>query len=119
MITLGLDISTSTVGYAFVENNKFLEAAWQLGRGKLDGKGAVRGGYIFENPVVDSVTGIKYTTQLKDTSLGILNNKYVTPELAMMFGQRKGLLSFITKSDAYKYFLGIKINKVLNLILII
>ena len=93
---------------SFVENNKFLEDAWQLGRGKLDGKGAVRGGYIFENPVVDSVTGIKYTTQLKDTSLGILNNKYVTPELAMMFGQRKGLLSFITKSDAYKYFLGMK-----------
>ena len=93
---------------SFVENNKFLDDAWQLGRGKLDGKGAVRGGYIFEKPVVDSVTGIKYTTQLKDPSLGILNRKYVTPELAMMFGQRKILSNQLMKSNAYKYFLAAK-----------
>ena len=93
---------------SFVNNNKFLEDAWQLGRGKLDGKGAVRGGYMFENAVVDSVTGIKYTTQLKDTSLGILNGKYVTQETAAMFGQRKLLADSMVESNAYKYFLGMK-----------
>ena len=61
--------------------------------------------------VVDSVTGISYTTQLKGKQYGPLNGKYMTEEMAMMFGQRQGFvkqLQDMSGGGFYKSFLALK-----------
>lgn len=93
---------------SFVENNEFLENAYQLGRGKTNKQGEVVGGYIFEKPTIDPRTGIEYRTKLEDPNLGILNGKFVTDATAAMFNQRKGFANKILESEGYRWFLGAK-----------
>ena len=94
---------------SFVENNEFLEQTWKTGRGIINNKtGQVQKGYIFDDEYIDVVTGVKYNTQLKDPSLGILNGKFVTPETAAMLGQRQLFGDQLIKSNMYRYALAAK-----------
>ena len=126
----------------YIEDNRFLTEAYGLLKGRisrkapgvrdkkthelkpatvkqqkefLDTKGIRRAGHIFGKEtggVVDSQTGISYTSQLNGKQYGPLNGKYMTEEMAMMFGQRQGLVKqlqdFAGGSGAYKSFLALK-----------
>lgn len=65
-------------------------------------------GHIFNKEFVDTQTGIRYTTQLKGKQYGVLNGKYMTEEMAAMFGERQGLIGGLDKTNWYKNFLAFK-----------
>tara|TARA_R110000824_G_scaffold159686_4_gene334126 strand:+ start:993 stop:5621 length:4629 start_codon:yes stop_codon:yes gene_type:complete len=125
----------------YIEDNRFLTEAYGLLKGRvsrkapgvknkkthelipatlkqqkefIDTQGVRRTGHVFAantGGVVDSVTGISYTTQLKGKQYGPLNGKYMTEEMAMMFGQRQGFvkqLQDMSGGGFYKSFLALK-----------
>ena len=49
-------------------------------------------GHVFNKEFVDTKTGIRYTTPLRGKQYGVLNGKFMTEEMAMMFGERQGLI---------------------------
>jgi len=96
---------------SYIEDVRFADEAYELLKGrtartKVPETGTRLKGHIFPRPFTDEVTGIKYNTELKGTQYGKLNGKFVTEEMAMMFGQRQGIIGTIDNSDLYKLFLA-------------
>ena len=65
-------------------------------------------GHVFNKEFVDTKTGIRYTTPLRGKQYGVLNGKFMTEEMAMMFGERQGLIGQLDKTNWYKSFLALK-----------
>tara|TARA_R110001592_G_scaffold99840_1_gene284040 strand:- start:498 stop:5012 length:4515 start_codon:yes stop_codon:yes gene_type:complete len=65
-------------------------------------------GHIFNKSFTDTQTGIIYGTQLKGKQYGALNGKFMTEEMAAMFGQRAGLIGKLDQTYWYKNFLAAK-----------
>ena len=90
---------------SFIEDSRFVEQAYQLGKGTKNRKGERVRGYFFNDPVLDKKTGINYGTKIEGEKYGILNGKYTTPEMAAMFTQRGNILGDLNKQEWYKTFL--------------
>tara|TARA_X000001388_G_C2234251_1_gene124562 strand:+ start:3802 stop:8016 length:4215 start_codon:yes stop_codon:yes gene_type:complete len=107
--------STSQVA-GFIEDSRFTSDFYNSLKGRTKRKAGslqdfkVGSGHIFtgDNVVIDDVTGIKYDTQLKGKKYGVLDGKWMTKEMAMMFQERQGILNALDKSDAYKIALFLK-----------
>jgi hypothetical protein len=109
---------------SFVEDTRFASEAYAMLKGRIAKKGVpkftadpkpteiLKGrrvkGHIFSRAFVDEATGIRYTTQLKGKQYGALNGKWMTEEMASMFGQRQGLLGGLDRVGLYKNFLAFK-----------
>jgi len=65
-------------------------------------------GHVFNDGFIDPETGIRYMTQLKGKQYGALNGKYMTSEMAAMFGERQGLIGSLDQMNWYKNFLALK-----------
>ena len=65
-------------------------------------------GHVFNKAFVDTKTGIRYTTPLRGKQYGVLNGKFMTEEMAAMFGERQGLIGQLDKTNWYKSFLAFK-----------
>jgi len=65
-------------------------------------------GHIFNKSFTDTQTGIIYGSQLKGKQYGALDGKFMTEEMAAMFGQRAGLLGKLDQTYWYKNFLAAK-----------
>ena len=98
----------------FIEDYKFSKEALNLLRGRkrkifTDPSQSPRiRGHVFNKGFVDPDTGIRYMTQLKGKQYGALNNKFMTQEMASMFGQRAGLIGGLDQMNWYKNFLALK-----------
>ncbi len=90
---------------SFVEDSRFVEQAYQMGRGTINRQGEKVNGYFFKDPLLDKKTGINYGTKIEGKEYGILNGKYTTPEMAAMFTQKGNLLGELDKQKWYKTFL--------------
>jgi hypothetical protein len=99
---------------SYIEDTRFANEAYAMLKGRTalknvdPKKGRRMAGHIFSRAFIDEKTGVKYTTQLKGKQFGALNGKYMTEEMAMMFGQRAGILGKIDSSQLYKNFLLFK-----------
>ena len=100
----------------FVQDYRFTEEAFNLLKGRrkrtfksLDEPQRLKG-HVFSgrNGFVDSKTGIRYMTQLKGKQYGALNGKWMTEEMAAMFGERAGLIGGLDQMNWYKSFLAAK-----------
>ena len=90
---------------SFIEDSRFVEQAYQLGKGTTNRQGERLKGYFFNEPILDKKTGINYGTKLTGKKYGILDGKYTTPEMAAMFTQRGNILGDLNKQQWYKTFL--------------
>ena len=99
---------------SYIEDTRFANEAYAMLKGRTSlknidpEKGRRMSGHIFSKAFIDEKTGIKYTTQLKGKQFGALNGKYMTEEMATMFGQRQGLLGGLDRMEWYKNFLAYK-----------
>jgi len=99
---------------SFIEDTRFSNEAYAMLKGRtalknVDPKQGTRiKGHIFSKAFIDEKTGISYTTQLKGKQYGALNGKYMTEEMATMFGQRQGILGGLDRAGWYKNFLAYK-----------
>jgi len=98
----------------FVEDYKFSKDFLRLLGGRqrkqltrADQSPRIRG-HVFNDGFVDPETGIKYMTQLKGKQYGALNGKYMTEEMATMFGERQGFIGGLDQMNWYKNFLALK-----------
>ena len=90
---------------SFIEDSRFVEQSYKLGKGTTNRKGERVRGYFFNEPVLDKKTGINYSTKIEGKEYGVLNGKYTTPEMAAMFTQRGNILGNLDKQQWYKTFL--------------
>jgi len=99
---------------SYIEDTRFANEAYAMLKGRIKKKnidpkeGRRIKGHIFNREFIDEKTGIEYTTELKGSRFGALNNKFVTEEMALMFGQREGLMKEINQIELYKNFLQLK-----------
>ena len=99
---------------SYIEDTRFTNEAYAMLKGRIKNKnvdpekGRRIQGHIFNREFIDEKTGIEYTTQLKGKQFGVLNGKFMTEEMALMFGQRQGLMGQLDNVELYKNFLQLK-----------